>query len=616
MKFNQEQVEALLRRHRQLDSFLDATLSADDRQPRRRPSLLTLLFTDMVSFTQLKQKLGDALAAELFQKHHGLLRQILAQSEGAQEIETAGDSFFIVFGWPSEAVKFALRLQAAIEALVREVGQPLADRIGIHAGEVLVEKPRDTLLDLFGLQVDTCARVMSLAGANQILMTRFVFDNARQMLKGQDITAVGNLTWTNHGYYELKGVEEPIEICEVTRGSSPATPPASSDKAKPHKSGLAKNEQDGPPPTTLSPIIPDYQLLRRVGQGGFGEVWLAKNVMGSFRAIKIVCRKTFENDGPFEREFDGIRKFEAVSGTHPGLLNVLHVSRNDAAGYFYYVMEVADDEVFGQSFDPHSYKPKTLSSEIARRGRLPLQECVKLGLSLAASLQHLHRAGLIHRDIKPANIIFVKGVPKLADIGLVTEIGAESIRGTLDYMPPEGPGKPSGDVFSLGKVLYTMSTGLSVEAFPELPGSFGEREIEQGFLEFNKILVQACEHDVQKRYPSAQALHDDLALLQRGKPIVSESPARPETPTSRPTRPRNLAIAAGVLLLGLAGAWGLFHALKEKQPAAGVVLNLVFSGNPPAAPAEFPKPKLELDLFAKRQGELRFRPLPEGDTLR
>src|SRR5437667_2368419 len=190
------------------------------------------------------------------------------------------------------------------------------------------------------------------------------------------------------------------------------------------------------------PQIPEYDLLCCIGRGAYGEVWLAKNVLGTYRAIKIVYRRNFKDDGPFEREFDGIRHFEDVSGTHPGLLNVLHVGRKDASGYFYYAMEVADDEVSGQSFDPHRYKPKTLSSELARRGRLPLEECVSLGLSLTTALERLHQNGLIHRDIKPANIIFVKGTPKMADIGLVTGIGSQSFVGTPGYIPPEGPGEP------------------------------------------------------------------------------------------------------------------------------------------------------------------------------
>src|SRR5437870_6393621 len=91
------------------------------------------------------------------------------------------------------------------------------------------------------------------------------------------------------------------------------------------------------------PSVPDHELLRCIGRGSYGEVWLARNVMGSYRAVKVVYRRAFEHDRPFEREFEGIRKFEPVSRTHESQVDILHVGRNDAAGYFYYVMELADD---------------------------------------------------------------------------------------------------------------------------------------------------------------------------------------------------------------------------------------------------------------------------------
>ena len=86
--------------------------------------------------------------------------------------------------------------------------------------------------------------------------------------------------------------------------------------------------------------IPDYQLIRKIGVGSYGEVWLARNVLGGHRAVKIVYRSTFEDDRPFEREFEGIRRFEPISRSHPSQLNILHVGRGE--GYFYYVMELAD----------------------------------------------------------------------------------------------------------------------------------------------------------------------------------------------------------------------------------------------------------------------------------
>jgi hypothetical protein len=93
--------------------------------------------------------------------------------------------------------------------------------------------------------------------------------------------------------------------------------------------------------STPPPSIPDHELLRRIGDGSYGEVWLAKNLLGSYRAIKIVYRKTFQHDHPFEREFKGIRKFEPISRTHEGLVDILQVGRGD--GYFFYMMELADD---------------------------------------------------------------------------------------------------------------------------------------------------------------------------------------------------------------------------------------------------------------------------------
>src|SRR5829696_908179 len=163
------------------------------------------------------------------------------------------------------------------------------------------------------------------------------------------------------------------------------------------------------------PQIPDHDLVRRIGQGSYGEVWLARNVMGTFRAIKLVRRESFKDERPYEREFSGIQKFEPISRTHPGLVTILHVGRNASVGYFYYVMEIADDARTGQMIEPDSYAPHTLASEISHRSRLPVAECIAVILPLAAALSHLHQRGLIHRDIKPSNIIFVLGAPKFAD---------------------------------------------------------------------------------------------------------------------------------------------------------------------------------------------------------
>lgn len=274
------------------------------------------------------------------------------------------------------------------------------------------------------------------------------------------------------------------------------------------------------PEATPPPRIPDHELLRLIGRGSYGEVWLARSVMGTFRAVKIVYRHTFETSHPFEREFAGIQKFEPISRSHQGLINVLHVGRSESGDAFYYVMELADDVNTGSAIDIAAYKPRTLRSEIARNGRLPLDECVRVSLSLASALGHLHQRGLIHRDLKPSNIIFVNGLPKLADIGLVSAPGeARSFVGTEGFIPPEGPGSAQADIFSLGKVLYEMSTGKDRMEFPALPTEWLELSHQQPELEFHEILLKACEGKAENRYESAEELHADLALLQSGRSV-------------------------------------------------------------------------------------------------
>ena len=263
------------------------------------------------------------------------------------------------------------------------------------------------------------------------------------------------------------------------------------------------------------PKVPDHELLRRIGRGSYGEVWLARNVMGSFRAVKVVYRASFDSDRPYEREFSGLEKFEPVSRTHPGLVSILHIGRNAEAGCFYCVMEVADDTATGQTIDPENYQPRTLASELAKRGRLPLDECVELGMALAGALGHLHARGLVHRDIKPSNIIFVNGIPKFADIGLVTRIGTKAtFVGTEGYIAPEGPGSPGADLYSLGRVIYEISLGKSQDQFPELPTRLRELPEAGGLMRLNALVLKACENQAAKRFRSAEEFQAALAELR------------------------------------------------------------------------------------------------------
>ncbi len=109
------------------------------------------------------------------------------------------------------------------------------------------------------------------------------------------------------------------------------------------------------------PIIPDHEVLRKIGGGSYGEVWLARGVTGAMRAVKIVYREDFSDERTFEREFEGILKFEPISRGHPGLLHVLHVvmSDHDVSPFYYYVLQSGYD-ASSDEFNPLEYEPVTL----------------------------------------------------------------------------------------------------------------------------------------------------------------------------------------------------------------------------------------------------------------
>ena len=173
------------------------------------------------------------------------------------------------------------------------------------------------------------------------------------------------------------------------------------------------------------PQVPDHEVHPRpIGGGSYGRVYLARNVMGTWRAVKVVYRSRFDSDRTYERDFEGVRRFEPVSHLHPSQLTILHVGRNDAAGYFYYVMELADDansleaqsiqRIDAQSspsaqgaillprrfplsshLDPDTYIPLTLRQKLEQHCRLPFRECLDTSLALALALSRLHKHDLV-----------------------------------------------------------------------------------------------------------------------------------------------------------------------------------------------------------------------------
>ncbi len=457
-----------------------ATEGGSPVQPaRHQTGLITMLFTDLVGSTALKEEVGDRTGASLTQQHHGLVRELLQGFKGGEEIGTAGDSFLIVFARPSDAVHFGLLLQARLRAMNQGSAARLEDRIGIHVGEVVIwaQDGSPNPKGLTGVQVDICARVMGLAQGGQILLTRSAFDNARQMLKGEDIQGVGPLEWLNHGSYLLKGIQAPVEVCEVGEvGMAPLQAPAGSEKAQRQVTPESEPVLGWRP--AVGQWVPNtrWRLETKLGEGGFGEVWLGRNPTTKERRVFKFCFQV-ERVRFLKRELTLFRLLKERIGEHPNIVRLQDVYLDQPPFY------VEMDYVEGADL-------RSWAQEHGGAEAIPLATRLEIVAQAADGLQAAHEAGIIHRDIKPANILIGgKGIEptevrvKLTDFGIgqvvseeylsgITRAGftqtmmsdsSSSHTGTQLYMAPElSAGKPAStrsDIYSLGVVLYQLLAG-------------------------------------------------------------------------------------------------------------------------------------------------------------
>lgn len=307
------------------------------------------------------------------------------------------------------------------------------------------------------------------------------------------------------------------------------------------------------------PDIPGYQLIEPIGSGSYGTVWMARSVTGGLRAVKILRRSFFKDNAPYDREFKGLTLFAEVSLREPRQLALLHVGRDDAAGVFYYVMELADDLSGGTG----PYAAATVKALLEPSRRPSVREVVRLGCDIARAIASLHSNGCIHRDIKPENIILVRGVPKLADIGLVAESGqTQTVLGTKGYTPEVGGGRPSADVYALGKVLYELAFGLRRDEFPRLPSDIDQHPEWPVLNELNAIILRACDETVANRYPDGAAILKDLVLLEAGESILRVRNNERRLALARRT---GLVLALLAVLGTALGAWQSSVATRERE---------------------------------------------------
>jgi class 3 adenylate cyclase len=159
-------------------------------------ALRTVLFTDLVSHTEMMSRMGDERGREVLREHERITREVLA-AHGGTEVKTMGDGFMASFGSLTKAVECAIDLQ---RAFADREGEPLSIRVGLNAGEPIEEEG-----DLFGATVILASRIAAKAEAGEILVS----DNVRSLSAGK------GFLFSDRGEFVAKGFEEPVQLYEV-----------------------------------------------------------------------------------------------------------------------------------------------------------------------------------------------------------------------------------------------------------------------------------------------------------------------------------------------------------------------------------------------------------------
>jgi hypothetical protein len=329
------------------------------------------------------------------------------------------------------------------------------------------------------------------------------------------------------------------------------------------------------PPTTIA----GYEILDQIGRGGMGVVYRAWQAeLRRVVALKMILAGADASPASLARfriEAEAVARLE-----HPNIVQVYDVGQREGCAF------LALELVHGGS----------LAQSLAGAPQ-PLAASARLVETLARAMHHAHRRGVVHRDLTPSNVLLTaEGVPKIADFGLAKLIigGAETctktgdLLGTPSYMAPEqAAGKPRGniaaaDVYALGAILYEMLTGRppfrGETPLETLRQVVDEEPVPPSHLrprlprDLNTICLKCLEKEPARRYPSAEALAEDLRRFLDDRPIL----ARWSGPLGRAWRwsrrnpawavsvPLVMLLLAVIALISSMAALGLRAAEREK----------------------------------------------------
>jgi serine/threonine protein kinase len=539
------------------------------------------------------------------------LRQVVSR-HGGLEVEK-GDAFLALFERPADAVACALEHWQAVAELAGSTGQPLAAGAVVHFGEVVLRRstPQEIargarVIEVEGGAKALAAQIGSVLSPGQILLTRAAFDLARQGAAAAGswtsrpaqppAAAPDQLRWLAHGIYLFEGDEDPVEIFEVgLAGRSPLAAPKDSSRAR---RVLSPNEEKmlgwRPAREQQIPFRSSWTLAERIGDGGFGEVWLARHASGERRVFKFCW------------EASRLRALKREV-TLLGILRDALGNREDIARIFDWQFEQAP-YFLELEYSAGGSLPSWSEAAGGLTG-LPLLDRLELGAQVAEAVAAAHSVGVLHKDIKPANVLVVQGADgrpriKLADFGLgLLERGeladlrgkspygfsfafseADSGAGTLGYLAPElVEGKAAtvqADIYSLGVLVYQLAVGdfkrtlapgwergIADELLREDLASFVDGQPERRPASAREVAGLLRGLDERRERRRAERRQEDLAAAS--EPALAKAQRRRRWATAAAALA--LLVLAVVAVLALqaqrAGAKARLEAAKSEQVA-------------------------------------------------
>jgi serine/threonine protein kinase/tetratricopeptide (TPR) repeat protein len=350
--------------------------------------------------------------------------------------------------------------------------------------------------------------------------------------------------------------------------------------------------------------IGPYRLIRLLGEGGFGQVWLAEQTEPVQREVALKLLKRGMDSDQVLARFN-LERQALASMDHSNIASLLNAG-SSVEGRPYFVME---------------YVPGVPVTNWCQEKKLSIRETVGLFQQICSGLQHAHQKGIIHRDLKPANVLVTEvdgvAIPKIIDFGIAKATGEQNqdnpwvtrmghVMGTPLYMSPEQLAGGSdvdtrSDIYSLGVLFYEMLTGsaphegkthagMSHEEVRRLMEHLRPMRPSQKLTEIKRargivaenapsypehalaipadldwIILRALERDRERRYDSAALMGADLKCFLNAEPVTARPPSARYLTSLWIRRNRVIFSAACVCVLALFSGTGV--ALWQAQEA-------------------------------------------------